>query len=164
MWPDDGREAEIRHVAGILSDPRSAGVAVLGDPGVGKTWVAGKALTDVDADVYTLRATPLASQMPLGALGPLLTHLNERPPDALTALHLLGRHFDTRGRDRRAIVYVSRAQHLDDASAMVLGQLVVGGHVKLLVTSGRGMHDELVDLIDSDGLSVVRLSRCRRGT
>lgn len=158
VWPDDGREVEIHRVAGILADPHSAGAVVLGDQGVGKTWVAGKALAAVEADVYTLRATPLTSQVPLGALGPLLTHLNERPPDALTALHLLGRHFDSLGPDHRPIVYVSRAQHLDDSSAMVLGQLVVGGCAKLLATSGPGVHQELTDLIDDDAFSIVRLS------
>lgn len=60
--------------------------------------------------------------------------------------------------DRRIILHLSSAQHLDDASAMVLAQLAVSGHVTLLVTSEPRPHQELMELVDGDGLSMVRLS------
>lgn len=158
VWPAIGREAEIWHITAKLNTPDDPGVMIIGEHGIGKSWVVRNVIAAMDQrDVYTVRATPMLSNISLGVLGPLLTFLDEHPHDAMSALHALARYFRSMNPERRPVLYVQSAEFLDDASAMVVSQLVVSQLVTLVATSITGAHPELMGLVHSDGLSVMSL-------
>lgn len=158
-WPEIGRVLEVEHVSKLLNDPDCQGVMLLGELGVGKTWIGKRALASLDVEVVPLRATALVADIPMGALGPLLARLPERPTDAIAALQMLVQYFGARSNIVPIVLEIDDAHHLDDASAMVITQLVLGGQVKLLAT-GRPApmpHVELMELVNEGYLTVVRV-------
>lgn len=159
-WPEIGRDLEVEHVSKLLNDPDCQGVMLLGELGVGKTWVGKRALASLDVEVIALRATALVADIPMGALGPLLARLPERPAGAISALQMLVQYFGARSTATPIVLEIDDAHHLDDASAMVIAQLVLGGQVKLLAT-GRPApmpHIELMELVNENYLTVVHIS------
>lgn len=165
-WPEIGRDLEVEHVAKLLNDPGCQGIMLLGELGVGKTWVGKRALASLDVEVIALRATALVADIPMGALGPLLARLPERPTDAIAALQMLVQYFGARSTIVPIVLEIDDAHHLDDASAMVIAQLVLGGQVKLLAT-GRPApmpHIELMELVNENYLTVVHIHPMERST
>ncbi|GAB3565853.1 LuxR family transcriptional regulator [Spelaeicoccus albus] len=158
-WPEVGRDLEIEHVSKLLNDPNCQGVMLLGELGVGKTWIGKRGLSSLDVEVIPLRATALVADIPMGALGPLLARLPERPTDAIAALQMLVQYFGNRSNIVPIVLEIDDAHHLDDSSAMVITQLVLGGQVKLLAT-GRPApmpHVELMELVNEGYLTVVHV-------
>ncbi len=160
--PLAGREAELRFVAEALSEG-SGGVVVAGAAGVGKTCLAGEAsrLAQEHGDtVAWVRATRSAASIPLGAFAPLL------PAGLPAGVELLAaaRHaLAERAAGSRLVLCVDDGQLLDDASAVLVHQLVAAGEIFAVVTVRRGepvpdalralWKDELCAVLDLGALS-----------
>lgn len=111
------------------------GAIVVGSSGVGKSWLAQSALTEVADRVCVVRVHGSSATMGLdyGALRTLLpgspATLFDQPTTVLRAL--TGRLADRAG-GRPVTLFVDNAQQLDDPSALVLRQMAVTGVVTLL--------------------------------
>ena len=131
-----------------------------GPSGVGKSRLAGECLrraADHDFHVEHVRATRSSSQIPLGALAPLLPFDNtgEVAGDVLRGVAAaIGA---TRDDGRRLLLAVDDAHLLDDASATVVNHLVTSGRcsVMLTVRTGESAPDTVTALWKD--LSVERL-------
>ncbi|GAA1286807.1 helix-turn-helix transcriptional regulator [Saccharothrix xinjiangensis] len=120
-WPFTGRAAELAAVRRAL---RGAGLVVAGPAGVGKTRLLEEA-----APGRVVRATSASRGIPLGALAPLL------PDDPAQGPALLRQ---AREALRGGVVAVDDAHLLDDASAVVLHQLVQHRDAVVLATIRSG--------------------------
>src|SRR3954464_7618941 len=154
-WPLVARERELKSV-------RSAGgggVVITGEAGVGKTRLAREIAEAAVAPVEWGRATRSAASMPLGAFAALL------PAERGEGVELLARArhaLAERAGGRRPVLCVDDGQHLDDASAALVHQLVAAGEAFAVVTVRRGERvpdalqalwkDELCELIELDPL------------
>src|SRR3954470_20697032 len=154
-WPLVARERELKSV-------RSAGgggVVITGEAGGGKTRVGRGSAERGVARVKWVRATRSAASMPLGAFAALL------PAERGEGVELLARArhaLAERAGGRRPVLCVDDGQHLDDASAALVHQLVAAGEAFAIVTLRRGERapdalqalwkDELCELIELEPL------------
>ncbi|MFI0356697.1 LuxR C-terminal-related transcriptional regulator [Actinomadura sp. 9N407] len=135
-WPFVGRTTELAAVRSALLDAKAAGVIVVGDAGVGKSWLAAKVAADLDPGrnlVVRAKATRAAARIPYGALAHLLPA--ERAPGAgppALAGPVAG---DAR---RRLVLALDDAHDLDPASAALVGDLLARGGARLLATARTG--------------------------
>jgi DNA-binding CsgD family transcriptional regulator len=140
-WPLVGRDEILDHAGRDLARDDLAGMVLAGPAGVGKTRLAVE-IAEVGAasgfHVERAVAGPSASRIPYGALAPLL-------PPAATAVErgiaMLGQATEAlvqRGGGRRLLLVVDDAQWLDDASALLFQQLVLGRTVYGLATVRTG--------------------------
>jgi DNA-binding CsgD family transcriptional regulator len=122
-WPLIGRAEELDAIAGALAkSSESAGVAIFGDLGVGKSRLAHDAASRCDGAVVRWAAGSSAARaIPLGAF------VNWLPIDIFEPVQATGRVINEliRGAGPRSrIVVVDDAHLLDDTSAFMLQQLV----------------------------------------
>ncbi|MBT2595496.1 LuxR C-terminal-related transcriptional regulator [Arthrobacter sp. ISL-72] len=141
----DGLERRyIRHeiVADVVSEltsGSSCGILIVGEHGAGKSFVAQRALEQLGEDfaVIQIRGSSISSTLPYGALSVLLHELDsadvEHPLMVLRGLTQLLRN---RAQGRTIVLFVDNAHELDELSAMMIAQLSVGGHVRLLAACG----------------------------
>ena len=149
VWPLVGRDAELRALTAAIDDPACGGVLLVGGPGFGKTRLASTAV-DLAAErgmsCASVRATKSGADVPLAALAPLFFDLGitaDLDGDLLlTAADAIDRR---RGGGRLALV-IDDAQELDDASAVLLGQLVDQGGTFVVLTVRTG--EPLAEAID----------------
>ena len=140
-WPLIGRARELAAVGAALTRPAAAGVLLAGPPGVGKSRLAGECLgraTGHGFHVEHVRATRSSSQIPLGALAPLLPFDNtgEVAGDVLRGVAAsIGAARDD---GRRLLLAVDDAHLLDDASATVVNHLVTSGRCSVMLTVRTG--------------------------
>jgi DNA-binding NarL/FixJ family response regulator len=133
-WPLCGRDDEIAHLGGLLR--RGRGALLAGPSGVGKTRLASAVAGELEPGGWTfvrLVASRPAADIPLGALAGLLTP-GEPPGDGVPALLQARAGITAIAAGRPAVVVLDDAQWLDEASAVVLHQLVAQGDVTLLAT------------------------------
>ncbi len=148
-WPLTGRVEELRLIHECFGERgRSAGVAILGPAGVGKSRLAREAATAADAAGAVVRwavGTESARGIPLGAFSQWTAGLQESPLqlasgviEAVTAAPT-GRH---------SVVAVDDAHLLDDLSAFVLHQLVLRRSASVIVSirSGEPVPDAVTAL------------------
>ncbi len=157
-WPLVGRDDEIAVVLGALRG-RSAGVALGGDLGVGKTRLAAELtdrLTALDWQVSRHAATEARAGVPFAALASLL-------PASVTDGPLLsafaGATEQLRGLGRSILISVDDAHWLDETSTALLHHLVEAGVAKVLLTV-RSSHERAgraIELARSLGLERVQL-------
>jgi len=162
-WPLCGRDAEIADLGALLR--RRRGAVLAGPSGVGKTSLASTVGADLETTGWTILrvvASPPAATIPLAALAALLTPGDTRGDDtpALVQARSTIARLATGG---AAVLVVDDAQWLDEASAIVLHQLVAQGDVTLLATLRTGepapepvtalWKDGLVERIDIGPLS-----------
>lgn len=164
-WPLVGRAQEIAVVQAAISDPRTPGVLICGAPGVGKSRLAGDAVTGL-AKCVTRRAVASASarSIPLGAFaawvrlpGPgdgQLVHLVRDVIESLTA---------TTGQTA-VVIAVDDAHLLDDLSVFVLHQIVQRRSAKMVLTvrSGEPLSAALQE-VWSDGFERLDLQPLSAG-
>jgi DNA-binding CsgD family transcriptional regulator len=152
-WPFVGRAAEMAALTRELA-VRGA-VVVAGAAGVGKSRLAGELVAAVAArGAGVATASRSASEIPLGALAPLLG------ADAVEA----GLHAAARSLRRHPVLLIDDAHHLDPVSATVLHQVVAarGTRVVLTVRSGLPAPDAVTALW-KDGLATrVELAALER--
>ena len=135
-WPLVGRGVELSHVLGTLRADPPRSVIVAGALGVGKTRLAREAVAELEADfvIEWLSGTP-ASTIPFGALAHLLPDGPvTSPQDRLRLLRGVMAALEERASGRQLVVVVDDAHWLDEGSAGVVHQLVVGGTARLLLT------------------------------
>src|SRR4051812_18239277 len=154
-WPLVARERELKSVRAAAG----GGVVITGEAGVGKTRLAREIAEAAGAPGGGGGATRSAASMPLGAFAALL------PAERGEGVELLARArhaLAERAGGRRPVLCVDDGQHLDDASAALVHQLVAAGEAFAVVTVRRGERvpdalqalwkDELCELIELDPL------------
>jgi DNA-binding CsgD family transcriptional regulator len=150
-----GRERELESVRATAG----GGVVIAGEAGVGKTRLAREIAEAAVAPVEWVRATRSAASMPLGAFAALLGAERGEGVELLArARHALAE----KAEGRRLVLCVDDGQHLDDASAALVHQLVAAGEAFAVVTLRRGERapdalqalwkDELCELIELEPL------------
>jgi DNA-binding CsgD family transcriptional regulator len=135
-WPLVGRGVELSRIIGTLRAERPRSVIVAGGLGVGKTRLAREAVAALDGEVAVewLAASP-ASMIPFGALAHLLPDgLVDSPQDRLRLVRGVMASLTERAGGRPLLVAVDDAQWLDEGSAAVVHQLVVGGATRVVIT------------------------------
>ena len=133
-WPLCGRDDEIAYLGTLLRSGRGALLA--GPSGVGKTSLASAVAAELEPAGWTfvrLVASRPTAGIPLGALACLLTP-GELPGDGVPALLRARAGIAAIAAGRPAVVVLDDAQWLDEASAVVLHQLVAQGDITLLAT------------------------------
>ncbi|WP_026536025.1 helix-turn-helix transcriptional regulator [Arthrobacter sp. H14] len=132
-WPFVGRAGVVHETAAKLQSGRS--VILVGGPGLGKTSLANRVLGLLaDSTVsFQVRGTPSLSDVPYGALGVLLSELDDQDlTHPLLLLRGLARFLTHRAGRRRIVLFVDNVQDLDDFSALVISQLAAQKTVVLL--------------------------------
>ncbi|WP_407663972.1 helix-turn-helix transcriptional regulator [Mycolicibacterium fallax] len=135
-WRTAPRPAVWAQIDAVLSRPEHRGVALIGPAGVGKTalarQLADRHAADPRAVTRWIAATASASHIPFGAF----SHLLELAPAAESAALLraarvsLCQNVD----ERRMLIVVDDAQHLDAMSATLLHQLMFHSRIRLVLT------------------------------
>ncbi|HJU98466.1 MAG TPA: ATP-binding protein, partial [Jiangellaceae bacterium] len=134
-WPLGGRDEEVAHVGALVR--RGRGVLLAGQSGVGKTSLASLVGGDLESAGWTVVrvvASRTAATIPFGALAPLLTP-GAALGDGTPALVQARAGIASLAAGRPSLVVVDDAQWLDEASAVVLHQLVAQRDLTLLATS-----------------------------
>lgn len=135
-WPLLERSGEVSAILAGLAAPGSAGVLIVGAPGVGKTAIARAAAAQLEsaAQVVLIRGSAAMTSTPYGALSVLLMDVDPSGDiESLPVLHSLQAALRARARNRPAILMVDNVHHLDDPSVRVLSYLAEVGAARLLV-------------------------------
>ncbi|NVM99266.1 LuxR family transcriptional regulator [Arthrobacter sp. SDTb3-6] len=133
-----GREAVVNSVLEELRNEESNGVILVGDYGVGKTFIAREIIEHIGPDVLvlSLRCTSVTARMEFGALNPIMADLGEMPPDnPLVVLRSVTQLLKDRAKGRSIVLFVDNIHQADERSAMVITQLAATGVVFLLAAS-----------------------------
>jgi DNA-binding CsgD family transcriptional regulator len=157
QWPFTGRAAELELVAAELADG-AGGVVISGAAGVGRTRLVAEAAERAAAGgcaVEWVRASRSARSIPLGAFA-------ARLPGDLT--HARGALAE-RAAGRRLVLCVDDGHLLDDASAVLVHQVVAAREAFALVTVRRGepAPDALRALWKDELCALLELGELSRG-
>lgn len=139
-WPFTGRDAELRLVGETLSGGSAGGVVIAGPAGVGKTRLAAEAAELALAQgcaVEWVRASRAARSIPLGAFAALLPATDRPLPEGVELLARARHALAERATGRRLVLCVDDGQLLDDASAVLVHQLVAAGEAFAVVSMRR---------------------------
>jgi DNA-binding CsgD family transcriptional regulator len=144
-WPLVGRAEVLRVLRDVVVYAERGGIVLAGPAGVGKTRVASELLAiAARAGLATARvtATRASSSIPFGALAPVLPAAEHAAPGAVDdRADLLRRYAAALVRevgDRRLVLLVDDAHHLDDMSATLVHQLAEAREIVALVTVRTG--------------------------
>ena len=152
-WPLRGRDGEIADLSALLR--RRRGALLAGPSGVGKTSLAVAVAEELEPAGWTVVrvvASRPTTRIPLGALATLLSPAG--PPDDRVSVSVQVRAgIGATAAGRPVVLVVDDAQWLDEASAVVLHQLVAAGDVTVLATLRTGeAAPEPVTALWKDGL------------
>ena len=155
-WPLVGREHELEIITKALDEETVTGVVLAGPSGVGKTRLADECLRRAAAAglaAVRVTATKATSQIPFGALAPLLPVADPRDPAGYTlqwAAGALAQLADC----KRLVLFVDDGHYLDDQSAGLMLQLAMARAAFVVVTlrSNEAVPDPVVALW-KDGLA-----------
>jgi ATP/maltotriose-dependent transcriptional regulator MalT len=156
-WPLIGREVVLDHVAAALGQSELTGVVLAGPAGVGKTRLALEC-RDIGSRTGFATSVAFASRaangIPLGALAPILPPIDVAAERGVAMLQQAREGLQEMAGDRPLLLVVDDAQLLDDASALLLQQLVQAEAAFVVVTirSGEPVPDPVVALW-KDGLA-----------
>lgn len=133
--PGYGREEVIATAVDALGEGAGVGAILVGDYGVGKTFVLRQACAALETNtlVLSLRCSSNTSTIDYGALGSLLNELGDFALDnPMVVLRTISRAIKERAKGRAVVLSVDNVQYLDDRSAMVIAQLAVDGVATIL--------------------------------
>jgi DNA-binding CsgD family transcriptional regulator len=140
VWPLTGRDEELSLINDCFADRGSAGIAIIGPAGVGKSRLAAEAATaaaTAGAVVRRTVATESARAIPLGAFLEWTTEACGGPlqlvSGVINALTATPEH-------RRVVVAVDDSHLLDELSSFVLHQLVTRRAASVIVSIRSGEH------------------------
>ncbi len=137
-WPLVGRERELRRIAAAIEGRTAAGIAVVGDAGVGKTRLvaeAGRRLGAHGRVVEWVRASPSAQAIPYGALAHAVT-IRTDGSDGPGLLARLAEQLRARATDDGPLVLiVDDAQHLDHSSAALIHLAIASQAASVAITA-----------------------------
>ncbi|WP_156690444.1 helix-turn-helix transcriptional regulator [Mycobacterium sp. Marseille-P9652] len=137
-WPLIGRDQEIREITRCITDDAELGVAIAGQPGVGKSRLAreiARSASEAGWTVRTVAATATSRLVPLGAFS---QWADTAAGDPLTlARNVIGALTDGTGPDR-LVVFVDDAHLLDELSALVVHHLVHSRSAGVILTIRAG--------------------------
>ena len=141
-----GREREVTHALDALR--AGPGVYLVGPAGVGKSRLAEAVVQVLEADGWSVvraRATSGASELPLGAF---LTQLGASERFLTPMFAEIRERILEEAAGRRVLISVDDVDLLDDASAVLVHQMVAAGEAKVIATlrAGRIAPTELLDL------------------
>jgi hypothetical protein len=150
-WPLVGREHALERVGQLLGRNDVSGAVLVGPAGVGKTRLAtacidlGEAAGMSTAVAVGSRA---AAEIPLGALSGLLPPVPVDGPPGLALLQFARQGLADLAGGRRLMLVVDDAHNLDDASALVVHQLISSGDAFVVATvrSGEAVPEPVVNL------------------
>lgn len=150
-WPLVGRSTELDRLRSLLSTPRARGVVLVGGAGVGKTRLAQECLGLLERAAVTttrVRATRATSELPFGAIAPLLPAESITGGDRAELLRRAAALVAASAADGRLVLFVDDAHLLDDLSATLVYQLATAHAtcVVLTIRSGEPVPDPLVSL------------------
>jgi DNA-binding CsgD family transcriptional regulator len=153
-WPLRGRDGELADLVALLN--RRHGVLLAGSSGVGKTSLAAAVALELERGgrtIVRLVASRQMSRIPLGTLAALLADAGRPSVDGVAAYVDVRAQIERIANGGDVVLVVDDAQWLDEASAVVVHQLVAQGDVTLLATmrSG-GTAPEPVTALWKDGL------------
>lgn len=165
-WRDAPRTSVWARIDAALSSPGHRGLALVGAAGVGKTALARRlaerhSTGDRRSVLRWIGATASAADIPFGAL----SHLLELAPvaESATLLRAARMSLCQDVDERRMLVVVDDAQHLDELSATLLHQLMIHSQVRLVLTMRDDIEapaaitalwkDQLVTRLDIEALS-----------
>jgi ATP/maltotriose-dependent transcriptional regulator MalT len=137
-WGVSGRAEELERLTSLLAGG-GTGALVVGEEGVGKSRLLHEVrdrLDEAGVAAITITATPGSALLPLGSLAPLLPAGSTST--GLPVLPVLRQSISARAGDRRPVLVVDDVQHLDDASAVLVNQLVTNGDVGLVASQTAG--------------------------
>lgn len=137
-WPLVGRERELRRIAAAMEGDAAAGIAVVGDAGVGKTRLVaevGRRLSAHGRVVEWVRASPSAQAIPYGALAHAVT-IRTDGSDGPGLLARLAEQLRARATDDGPLVLiVDDAQHLDHSSAALIHLAIASQAASVAITA-----------------------------
>ena len=137
-WPFRARDGEIADLGALLR--RRRGALLAGPSGIGKTSLAvavAEELAPAGWTVVRVVASRPTARIPLGALAALLTPAGP-PDDSAAASAQVRAGIGATAAGGPVVLVVDDAQWLDEASAVVLHQLVAHGDVTVLATLRTG--------------------------
>jgi len=168
-WPFTGRDTELRLIGEALAGEAAGGVVIGGSPGVGKTRLASEAAKFAagrGCAVEWVRASRSARSIPLGAFAALLPAVYGPLPEGVELLAHARRALADRGAaGRRLVLCVDDGQLLDQASAVLVHQLVSAREAFAVISVRRDepIPDALRALWKDDLCELLELRELSRG-
>lgn len=142
--PFVGREAVLEAVLASVLRPGGHGAVVVADAGLGKSALAGVLAAQLDGQipVHRIHTSSSLSQVPYGALAPLIPDVDPRDADSPLAVmrSLLRRLYPDRERpdpSAAPLLIVDDADALDEATADLLAQLIASAQIRILLLARR---------------------------
>lgn len=143
--PFVGREAVMETVLASVLRPGGHGAVVVADAGMGKSTLAGFLAAQLDGriPVHRIHTSSSLSQVPYGALAPLIFDMEPQDTDSPLAVmrSLLRRLYPDRGNPGESaaapLIIVDDADSLDEATADLLAQLVASAQIRILLLARR---------------------------
>ena len=130
------RPGLVASVTSALRSQEHCGALLIGDHGVGKTFIARQAMEELAGQclMVSLRGSEATSGVAFGALAPLMGAIEDpQLENPLAVLRDIARDLDRRANGRAVIIFLDNVQFLDPDSAMIVGQLVTNRTARLLL-------------------------------
>jgi DNA-binding NarL/FixJ family response regulator len=133
--PFIGRVPESEAVLLAVRNPNSAGVVVVGAPGSGKTSLLHHVQRSLgDSHVVRVRGLASAASFPYRALSFLLSEVPADRMHPALLVNAVGKYLRDEADGRRIVLAVDNAEHLDESSATLIGQLIAGRVASVILT------------------------------